>query len=209
MGNELTGIAFDAAGKLWAASSSGYIYAALPLSVPGTAPAPTLTSIVASSLDGNPAAGATAWANVGQAVELRGSGFTANTQVLFPTRDNNGATGTALVLPTAVSADGTRLQAIVPDLATTGPVTVNGFGALRPRLLQLRRFRLPRPVRRLHRRGRYARRLRFPTAGFQGFGDESWGIDNVHLVDVTDPAHPATVYSTDFEGGAGSEWWRR
>src|SRR5437867_3744833 len=59
------------------------------------------------------------------AIGVRGTNFTTNTRVIFPTRDNNGQTGSVVVAPNIVSSDGTRLQVSVPDLATTGNVTLN------------------------------------------------------------------------------------
>jgi hypothetical protein len=113
VGNELTGIAFDASGKLWAASYNGYVYDRRSLAAPTTVAAPTITAINASSLDGTPADGTQAAANVGQVITLVGSNFTSTTQVLFPTRDNNGNLGS-------------QATVLVPDNATTGAVTVLG-----------------------------------------------------------------------------------
>ena len=48
--------------------------------------------------------------------------------MLFATRDNDGKTGFVSVTPLLVSADGTRLQVQVPDLATTGEVRVVNHG---------------------------------------------------------------------------------
>jgi outer membrane protein assembly factor BamB len=132
VGNEITGIGFDAAGKLWAASHNGYVYRGLSVdAAPAAVPLPALSSIVAAALDGTPANAGAPSADVGQAITLVGSNFTRFTQVIFPTRDENGLSGVAAALPTAVSADGTRLQVTVPDLAATGPVTVNGFPDVR------------------------------------------------------------------------------
>ncbi|WP_419580402.1 Ig-like domain-containing protein [Stieleria magnilauensis] len=124
LGNELSGLAFDAAGRLFVSSNNGVVYR-LDLA-PIAAPAPVLSSISATAKDGNPASGATASANVAQSIELIGTNFTAATRVVFSTRDNHGVVGSVEVLPTAVRGDGTRLEVIVPDLAQTGSVSLLG-----------------------------------------------------------------------------------
>nr|WP_161501232.1 Ig-like domain-containing protein [Rhodopirellula sp. SM50] len=124
LGNELSGLAFDAAGRLFVSSTNGVVYR-LDLA-PIAAPAPVLSSINATAQDGVPVSGATASANVAQSIELLGTNFTAATRVVFETRDNQGVVGSVEVRPTAVSGDGTRLEVIVPDLAQTGSVSVVG-----------------------------------------------------------------------------------
>ena len=91
VGNEISGIGFGAAGKLWAASVNGYVYAGLSVdATPVATPLPTLTSIIGTALDGTPANAAQASADVGQAITLVGTNFTPNMQVIFPTRDGSG-----------------------------------------------------------------------------------------------------------------------
>ena len=48
---------------------------------------------------------------------------------IFPTRDGSGNESTVTATPTAVSADRTRAQVVVPDLAQTGPVTLSSSSA--------------------------------------------------------------------------------
>ena len=124
------GLAFNAAGQLLVASTDGVIYVASPTSTPAP-PTPALTGITSSADSGTPANSAQAAANVAQTIELAGTGLTASTGIVFPTRDNNGNVGTITVYPTAVNAAGTQMQAVVPNLAETGAVTLaNGTGSV-------------------------------------------------------------------------------
>jgi len=59
-----------------------------------------------------------------QTLELHGANFGPTTQVLFPNRDNAGNEGVVAALLTAINADGTVAQVVVPDSAETGVVTV-------------------------------------------------------------------------------------
>ena len=108
--------------------------------------------------------------------------------------------------PTAISADGTRLQVTVPDLATTGAVTVNGIPAATDWGFAGYGDALYRNVTVNFNAAAATAAVRFSDGGLEGLGNESWGLDNVRIVDVTNPNSPVTVYSTNFETGAGREW---
>ncbi len=130
LGQELTGLAFDANGKLLVSSYSRGVVLRLSLGFVNPGP-PTLTAITAAARDGTSADATKASANVAQTISLTGTGFNSATRVIFPTRDNFGNVGSVTVAPTAVSADGTSLQVIVPDVAQTGAVTVaTGTGSI-------------------------------------------------------------------------------
>jgi hypothetical protein len=126
----ISGLSFDAKGKLYAASTQGVVYK-VDLAFDPAVKRPTLTAVNALAASGVAANAAQASANIGQVIELTGSNFGANTQVVFNTRDNAGKTSVAAQTPLAINAAGTRLQVIVPDLATTGDIKVvnTGFGA--------------------------------------------------------------------------------
>ena len=155
--------------------------------------------------DGTPTSSSSASANVAQVVNLVGTGFTINTQVGFQTRDNDGNVGITYVNPTAVSADGTQLQAVVPDNATTGNVTVYaprasqnlGFSSYTDAVY--RNITVPFTA-----QGTLDS-IKFSDGRLEGIGNESWGIDNVEVLDASN----TVVYSTNFETGAGSEWSNR
>ncbi len=85
--------------------------------------------IVATAGVGTPADPTLASANTGQLLTIRGSGFTAGTQVTFPTRSDAGQAGTRGLTPSSVSLDGTRLTVVVPPDAATGPVSIAGLGS--------------------------------------------------------------------------------
>ena len=124
---EISGLAFAADGSLRVASTQGVVYRVsvdFDLSVKTA----TLAQVLASATDGVAAQGALASANVGQVITLVGSNFGPGTQVLFNTRDNAGNAGLVGVRPLAIDAAGTRLQVLVPDLATTGDIRVTNIG---------------------------------------------------------------------------------
>ncbi len=202
---DVTGIAFDASGLIWASSSSrGVIYHLDPSREPAllVPPTPVLTGISAVARDGTPTTATLASANVAQVVELDGSGFTAATEAVFATRDGAGNGAPIFVAASAVSADGTRLQVVVPDNAETGQVTVYtprtvanlGFGGNADAIY--------RGVTVAFTASGGTDAIKFSDGGLQGINDESWGIDNVSVLD----AHGNVVYSTDFQQGAGPEW---
>src|SRR5206468_8589979 len=127
------GFDFDKDGTLLVALGN----AAYKLDVRAKVGEPTpisLTEIESRALTGIVADPSLASANVNQVIELVGSGFGAATQVLFPTRDNDGVEGLAAVKPLIVNAEGSRLQVQVPALTTTGLLrvnNVNGHASLR------------------------------------------------------------------------------
>ncbi|MEY2842731.1 MAG: hypothetical protein RI920_768, partial [Pseudomonadota bacterium] len=85
-----------------------------------------LTSITASGASGTAANNAVARANAGQSITLNGSGLDATTDVVFKVIDQSGAISDLIVRATAVNADGTQIQVLVPIDATTGIVRVVG-----------------------------------------------------------------------------------
>ena len=137
---------------------------------------------------------ATASANTGQAIELLGTNFGPGTQVIFGIRDNAGNTSTVAALPRLINADGTRLQVVVPDLATTADVRVSN--------LAVRDLGAAGYTDAIYRQRTLSFTatdattvLRFADGGLEaGVDNESWGIDNVR---VTKGA--TTVFSDNFE----------
>ena len=91
----------------------------------------------------------------------------------------------------------------MPNLATTGPVTVNavgqtniGFGSGVDSIYRNITVPITASGSTMH--------IQFADNGsLQGLADESWGIDNVRVYDASTNA---LVYSTTFENGAGAEW---
>ena len=199
------GLSIDGSGRFLVASYNyGLISSSPTTSTPvATTVQPTITAILGTSLDGTPANAAVASANVAQTVTAVGTGFTYGTSFYFPTRDNAGNPGLATVNPYAVSGDGTRAQLIVPDLATTGAVTAGP--AASPNLgFNGNGDAVFRGLSTTFTAGGSAASLAFFDRGLPT-GGTSWGIDNVKVVDGSN----ATVYATDFESGAGSEWSNR
>ena len=126
--NEISGLDYVDSSTILASSTRGFIYE-LSLSAPVIADPPVLTALDTTSLNGTPTNPAVASANVAQLIEIVGTDLTRSTPVVFPTRDIEGNVGTMTVTPSAVNADGTRAQVIVPDLATSGAVTLGGGGS--------------------------------------------------------------------------------
>ena len=115
----ITGLAFDASGKLWASTYGGGRI--LDLTLPG---APT--SIEALAIDGTPANVGVASANTGQKIRINGSGYNRFTEVEFERVTESGARGYVRVTADAVRADGSALEVVVPDEAVTGQVRISG-----------------------------------------------------------------------------------
>jgi len=92
----------------------------------------SFTGIDATCASGTPANTAQACANAGQTITLQGSGFNANTFVIFPTVDTSGTIGDLAVRVTSTSNGGTRAQINVPTNALTGPIRVIGSPAAVP-----------------------------------------------------------------------------
>lgn len=87
-----------------------------------------IRQLVTNSLQGTPATPSSPSANVGQVIEVIGEGLERGTEVEFLTRDLRGAFGTVSVQVLGASDDGKLAQVLVPDLATSGNVTVSGGG---------------------------------------------------------------------------------
>src|SRR6185369_4994144 len=119
--SEITGLAFiDAATLLVSCSDCRVQLVHLPS--PPPPPVPVLNNLVATRTSGHAANESFSSANIGQTITLVGTNFNSSTTVLFATRDNGGNEGTTSVVPSAISADGTRMQIVVPDHAESGPV---------------------------------------------------------------------------------------
>ncbi len=196
----ITGLAFAQDGSVRIASNDGTVYrAALRLQAQAV-PTPTLTAIAGSALQGTAAQAGQAAANVGQVIELTGSNFGPGTQVLFEVRDAAGVTSVLAVTPQLVDAGGTRLQVIVPDLASTGNVRVanvgtvdHGFGGAMDGVHRNLGFTFTA--------GGSTSTIRFADGGLQGLDSESWGLDNVQV-----RQGGTVVFSDDFEAGAKAAW---
>jgi hypothetical protein len=197
--NEINGLAFNADGTLRVASQRGAIYT-VRLDTDVAVPAPTLTQLSATALQGTPAQAGVAAANVGQVIELTGSNFGAGTQVLFNVRDNAGNNAVVAVRPQLINAAGTKLQVIVPDQASSGDVRVSNVASA-----NLGYGSWPDAV---HRQlsvqftaSAATAAINFADGGLEGLDNESWGLDNVSVRHGAD-----TVFSDDFEAGAKANW---
>ncbi len=116
-----------------------------------------------------------------------------------PIRDEDGIAGFEGVAPLAVNAAGTRAEVRVPDLAVTGEVRVTAIGG--------RNYGFGAANDMVHRNVRASFvpqsstvQLRFADGGLTSLSDESWGLDNVRVLQGNTP-----VYSEDFQE-IGSEW---
>jgi RHS repeat-associated protein len=95
----------------------------------------SVTSIAATPTLGTPTNAGQPAANTGQEITLLGANLGPNTVVLFPTRDDIGVAGTALVRVSYSAPDGSRAAVAVPQGATTGNVSI--FGAAGAFALQI------------------------------------------------------------------------
>ena len=195
-----TGLGFDASGALLVSTTSGVVYKADVTSDLVAQSFATLTGITALAPDGTPAVAGQASANAGQVITLTGTNFGAGTEVLFDTRDASGAVVRSNQAPLAINAAGTVLQVVVPTLASTGLVQVVntggrnlGFGSYNDAVY--------RQVSASYTPAAAASAIRFADLGLQGLDNESWGIDNVRVVQ-----NGAVVFADDFEGGAKANW---
>ena len=139
---------------------------------------------------------------MGQVIELVGSNFGAGTQVLFNTRDSQGNAGLDSVLPLAVNADGTRLQVVVPDLATTGDIRVSNLGVANLGFTG-NPDSIYRQVTVSFTPSSGDAVIRFADLGIEDVDNESWGLDNVKVARGATP-----VFEDDFESGAQPQWSR-
>ena len=204
LANDISGLAFDNNLRLLVSSYRTGTVHNIDLAANLTLPPPTITGITSVARDGTPHAPGTASANVAQTIVLLGTNFTLTTPFLFPTRDAAGNVGTAIATPTAVSADRTRAQVIVPDLAQTGAVTLSsssarselGFWTSYPDAIYRNLSERFTP-------GGATTTLHFSDGGLEGLGNESWGLDNVRVRRVSDGQ---IVFSDDFEAGAKPQW---
>ncbi|MHA4866064.1 Ig-like domain-containing protein [Duganella sp. PWIR1] len=197
--NQISGLAFAPDGSLRIATVSGLIHRAT-LGDDFSVKAPTLTAVAAAALQGTPAQAAVANANVGQMIELTGSNFGAGTQVLFNVRDNAGKVSVLAVRPQLINAAGTRLQVLVPELATTGEVRVSnvgttdsGFGSQADGVHRALSFTFTASG--------PASTVRFADGGLEALDNESWGLDNVVVRNGAN-----VLFADDFEAGAKAAW---
>jgi hypothetical protein len=197
--NEISGLAFAPDGSIRVASTNGVVYR-IDSTHDDAVQRATLTQVVASATDGVAAQSGVAAANVGQIIELRGSNFGPGTQVLFNTRDSNGNTGVISVKPLAINDAGTRLQVLVPDLATTADVKVVNAGASNLGFTGYNDAIYRNVTTTFTANGNTAV-LRFADGGLQDINDESWGIDNAVVKQGS-----TTVFADTFEGGAKANW---
>jgi hypothetical protein len=197
---QISGLAFDTDGSLRVATSQGVILRAL-LNTDVDVPAPTLSAISASALLGTAAQANVAAANVGQVIELSGSNFGAGTQVLFQVRDAAGTTSVVSVRPQLINAAGTRLQVVVPDLATTGNVQVSNVPTRNLGYSSSYTDAVYRRQTVQFTAGSANATIRFADGGLEAFPNETWGLDNVVVRQGQN-----IVFQDSFEGGAKANW---
>ena len=199
---DVTGLAFDPAGRMLVSGQSGRIYT-VDTDFDPAQPVPTLTAILGVASRGTPASAAQASANAGQVIEFVGTDFGANTQVLFQTRDPQGVPGLQAVLPLVVSADGTRLQVRVPEIATTADVRVSNTAATdlggSPYGY---RDSIHRNITLNFTAGASTSVLRFADGGLEDVDNESWGLDNVVVRQAA-----TAIFSDNFETGIAQAQW--
>ena len=160
-----------------------------------------LTGIEAIPVNGVPANIQLGASNAGQAIMLQGTGFGLETmQVIFPTRKEDGIDDFEAVVPLAVNAAGTRAQVRVPEYAITGQIRVTRIGN--------RNVGVEPANDTVHRRIRApfipssdTATLRFSDGGLKGLREESWGLDNVRVLQGS-----TLIYSHSFEQAVGPEW---
>uniref|UniRef100_UPI003CF3B8E5 Ig-like domain-containing protein n=1 Tax=Massilia sp. TSP1-1-2 TaxID=2804649 RepID=UPI003CF3B8E5 len=96
----------------------------------------SLDAVQALAFSGTPADAATASANPGQAITLRGTGLSTDSDILLRYTDYNGAAAMVRVSPVAASADGTQATLLVPFEAN-GVFSLQMFGSASQPLLQI------------------------------------------------------------------------
>ncbi|WP_374090612.1 Ig-like domain-containing protein [Methylomicrobium lacus] len=197
--NTISGLAFDADGALRVATTQGGVVK-VDLDHDPAVVSATLTEVVATATNGTAAIAGAAAANTGQVIELRGTHFGPGTQVLFNTRNNEGVPGIVAVRPLLINADGTRLQVVVPELATTGDIRVTNIGTSNLGF-NSHNDAIYRQVTASFTAGSDTALIRFGDGGLQELNDESWGIDNVVV-----KQGGTLVFSDNFEGGAKANW---
>ncbi|NML45874.1 phosphatase PAP2 family protein [Ramlibacter sp. G-1-2-2] len=198
--NEITGLAFAADGTLRVSSTAGVIYKVRTDLDTVAVKTATLLQVLAAATNGTAANAAQAAANVGQVIELVGTNFGAGTRVLFDTRDNSGTVQTIAVTPLAINGDGTRMQVLVPDQATTGNVRVVNVGT-RNVAFGGQADSVYRDVTVTFTAGGPTATVRFADTGLEDINNESWGLDNVRLAQGA-----TTLFDDDFEGAVPSRW---
>ena len=86
------------------------------------------SSIQAVAALGTPATAGQPAANVGQLITLLGTNLGPNTNVIFPTLNDNGVAGSVAVRVSSVGADGSWANVTVPAGAVTGNLSLFGAG---------------------------------------------------------------------------------
>ena len=186
------------------ASTQGEIYR-LDTSIDSATVVPaTLSALQALAQQGNAADATQGSANVGQVIELTGSNFGDGTRVLFNVRDASGNNRVVSQAPLVISNNGTRLQVLVPALATTGDVRVVNQGS--------RNLGFGSYADAVHRAltisftaGGTSAIVDFGDGGLEGPDNESWGLDNVR---VSHAGNNSVVFSDNFEDGSADAAWR-
>ncbi len=197
---EVTGLSFDDTGKLLVSSTQGRIYRVDVNADPAASARPTLTSIAGLALGGVPADAGKASANVGQVITLTGTQFGPQTQVVFPTRDQEGRTDLVSVVPLAINDAGTQMQVLVPDRATTGEVRVSN-GTYRNLGFSSHPDAIYRSITLSFTAAATGSTIRFSDGGLQSIDDESWGLDNVRVTQGK-----SEIFADTFEAGANPAW---
>ncbi|MDH3461143.1 MAG: hypothetical protein OEM00_09250, partial [Burkholderiaceae bacterium] len=197
---EISGLVFGTDGKLYVASTNGAVYKVDPELDSSAIATATLSQVIGTATDGVAANAGQAAANVGQVIELVGTNFGAGTRALFNTRDSAGNTSMTSVAPLAINDAGTRMQVLVPNLASTGDVRVVNQG-WRNLGFSGSADAVYRNVNVSFTAGSANATVRFADGGLQSLADESWGIDNVVVRQGATP-----VFADDFENGANAAW---
>ena len=192
---EVSGLAFDTSGNLLVASTQGVVYR-INVALDPAITAPTVSSVVATATNGTPPIPGQPSANVGQVIEVDGTNFGSNSEVVF-----NTASGPVAVAPLVVNAAGTAMEVEVPTGATTGNMKVVNIG--RRDLGYQGSFvdAIYRNVTLSFTPSAATSTISFTGSGLQGVSDESWGLDNVAVSNGS-----TTVFSDNFQSGANAAW---
>ena len=185
----------DTSGNLLVASTQGVVYR-INVALDPAITAPTVSSVVATATNGTPPIPGQPSATVGQVIEVDGTNFGSNSEVVF-----NTASGPVAVAPLVVNAAGTAMEVEVPTGATTGNMKVVNIG--RRDLGYQGSFvdAIYRNVTLSFTPSAATSTISFTGSGLQGVSDESWGLDNVAVSNGS-----TTVFSDNFQSGANAAW---
>ncbi len=200
--NEISGLAFDAAGRLIVSSTQDVVYRVDLDADIATVAAPTLTQVISRVTSGVAADAGQAATHVGDVIELVGTNFGAGTRVLFPVRDNAGNLSLASVAPLVVDETGTRMQVVVPGLADTGDIRVVNQGYINLGGNASFADAVYRNVSVSFTAGSSTAEVRFADGGLEAVSNESWGLDNVRV-----SQGGTTIFADDFDSGVANIAW--